>query len=276
MNAAPKPRQLNEEMTRLRTVSRQFIAVQRIRKSLANQIGAAARRELFDQETVDRFTQTFVEPWQDVEDEYAKAAGKLVRKLPIWRKYLQFVNGIADRLGAKLVGEIGDIGHFDTISKLWAFSGYRVMDDGRAQRREAGKKSNWNATLKETCYLIGEQFVRSGAETERHGPSFGRLLYDRAKKADREKHPVPVPRLDKKGQPAKDRDGKSINDYSDGHIHARAKRKAVKIFLGCLWLAWREIENLPLREPWPLEHGHTTLITPWQWVEHDRKLGETE
>ena len=37
---------------------------------------------------------------------------------------------------------------------------------------------------------------------------------------------------------------------SDGHLHARAKRRTVKIFLAHYWTLARESRGLPIREPY--------------------------
>ena len=54
---------------------------------------------------------------------------------------------------------------------------------------------------------------------------------------------------------------------SAGHVHNRALRKMIKLFLACLWKVWREAEGLPIRPPYILEHGHTHEIQPLDMVD---------
>ena len=55
---------------------------------------------------------------------------------------------------------------------------------------------------------------------------------------------------------------------SEGHIHNMALRKMIKLFLGCLWLSWREAENLPIRQPYSHEYqGHTKMISPQEMTD---------
>jgi hypothetical protein len=44
------------------------------------------------------------------------------------------------------------------------------------------------------------------------------------------------------------KDGRLI----DGHLHSRAKRRAVKIFLSHYWTKGREAAGLPIRLPYPI------------------------
>jgi hypothetical protein len=43
---------------------------------------------------------------------------------------------------------------------------------------------------------------------------------------------------------------KHVIDYTKQHLHYRAIRKMMNTFLKDLWLEWREIEGLPISEPW--------------------------
>jgi hypothetical protein len=49
-----------------------------------------------------------------------------------------------------------------------------------------------------------------------------------------------------------------------GHFDNMCRRKIKVLFLCHLWAVWREVLDLPLREPYAMEHlGHTTPISPW-------------
>lgn len=203
---------------------------------------------------------------------------ELKKELPEYKAYLwlRTVKGIGPVLSAGLIGWIGDIGKFDNVSKLWAFSGLAP-----GQKRKAGEKSNWNSSLKTHCWKIGESFVKN--------KGYYRDKYVEFKKQDQEKHQTPVcekcgavlklvlVKKAKKGIGAKDdletmtyqvknADGsphkhgkeKFRVQYSPAHIHARAERKTVKLFLSHLWVEWRKLEGLPVTEPYSIAVLHHT------------------
>ncbi|GAH51683.1 unnamed protein product [marine sediment metagenome] len=53
-----------------------------------------------------------------------------------------------------------------------------------------------------------------------------------------------------------------------GHLDAMAVRKAIKLFLACLWLVWREAEGLPVSKPYAIDRlGHNSFIDPWEMTD---------
>jgi len=53
-----------------------------------------------------------------------------------------------------------------------------------------------------------------------------------------------------------------------GHLDAMALRKAIKLFLACLWLVWRDAEGLPVTRPYALDRlGHNSFIDPWEMTD---------
>jgi hypothetical protein len=157
---------------------------------------------------------------------------------PIWN-WLVSIRGIGDGLAAQLLALIDDIGKFDTVSKLWRFSGYAVID-GKREYPTKGKTLTYNKTLKSTVYLCGEQFVK-------HQSPLYVPIYYAEKERQRRLHPEPVS------------NGNGGKKYTDGHINYRAYRKMNKIFLQHLWLKWREYEDLPITMPYVhdvLNHVH--------------------
>jgi hypothetical protein len=54
------------------------------------------------------------------------------------------------------------------------------------------------------------------------------------------------------------------------HIENRARRKVAKVFLSCLWVAWRQIKGLPISQPYAADKlNHTHLVTPEDWAGED-------
>ena len=162
---------------------------------------------------------------------------------PIW-DWLTSIKGLgAGSLAAQLLAQIDDISTFDNVSQLWRFAGFAVFD-GKAEKNKIGEKSHFNRTLKAVCWNIGDQFIR-------HYTPLYREIYDNEKARQRQLHPEKIKV-----------DGKWM--YNDGHLHNRAWRKAIKVFLQHLWVTWRMAENLPVTMPWILREGsgHTVYIEP--------------
>ena len=184
---------------------------------------------------------------------------------PVWT-WITSIRGMASgSLPAQLLAQIDDPGKFETISKLWAFSGWAVRD-GKIDRCERGKTAPYNRTLKSTCYLCVQQFVYQQT------PVYSDLYYE---EKDRQLQLHPVPICSKCGGAAVQvgqqwRCGecgqKNTNHalkYTPGHIDAMAKRKVAKIFLQHVWLVWRQCDGLPVSEPWiQAIGGHSHIVPP--------------
>lgn len=181
---------------------------------------------------------------------------------PIW-DWLVAIKGIGVHTAAKLLGLINDIEEFATVSKLWRFCGYAVID-GEIDRCKYGEKSPYNRRLKAECHLIAEQFVMQKT------PIYSDIYYEEKERQLR-KHPDPICSqcgaiAVQKGQrwvcSACKASGGKI-DFTPAHLQNRAYRKVIKIFLQHLWVKWREFEGLPISEPYAKAvMGHTHIIPP--------------
>lgn len=148
---------------------------------------------------------------------------------PIW-DWVTSIKGLgAGGEAAKLIAQIDDIARFDTIAKLWRFSGLAVID-GKAEKNKPGEKSHFNRNLKAICFVIGDSFIKQQT------PYYIDIYYAE-KKRQRELHPDPIKV-----------DGKTM--YSDMQIHYRGWRKMMKQFLADLWVKWRQIDGLAVSEPY--------------------------
>jgi hypothetical protein len=197
--------------------------------------------------------------------------------------WLGGIRGIGPCLGGGLIAWIGDPGRFDTPSALWKYCGMDVVN-GKAPHRARGEKATWNPTMRTLCWKVGESFVKQGEGY--------RALYDQFKAAYQQSHgPGNLSRLHihagvegphRVGQEHEDggekytMDGKPLKagatrahtaaewhgfELSDGHIHAMAKRKTVKVFLAHLWQRWRELKGMPTRAVYVVEKlGHEGQI----------------
>lgn len=205
------------------------------------------------------------------EKEIEKRVRVFIKPLPLYQLWLKpHVKGIAELLGGALIAAIEDIGKFDTVSKLWIYCGIGLKPaldkegnplldgDGNIlyeiQRKKKGEKINYSPFLKTLCWKIGESFVKTGTR------GFYGDMYKKYKERETRKQARAGVQIVAEGDAQKLRkEGKKA--IGKAHIHNRARRKAVKLFLSHLWEVWREIEGLPTRVPYVIEHQPDTGVT---------------
>lgn len=275
--AKPKGKQLAKVRTRAKKQEallkqvRYYQGLMKMRIHISNQISAMERQALMPDDKADEIREEMVKPRKKEEGQLVRIAAKNLKGMPVWEEWLKHVDGIGETLAIQFVALIQPIGDFANVAKLWAYAGLSVDDDGRAQRRKKGVQSNWNTALKTLCYQAAECFVRQVKKDENGEVIWRahyRTIYDRYKARDKGVHPEKVKAKNPK------RDGGVYYDYTDGHMHKRAMRYTVKLFLSHLWQVWREFEGLSVRGPYAIEVlGHDTIISPWSMIE---KPGESE
>jgi rubrerythrin len=198
------------------------------------------------------------------------AAAKELQQLgeavgPIWG-WLTAIHGIGPHTAAKLLAQIDDPAKFATISKLWRFAGYAVID-GEIDKPTKGTLLPYNRRLKSELYLMAENFVR-------HQTPLYSAVYYEEKGRQQGLHPTPIcikcgGIATQRGQswvcPECKASGRSIN-FTPLHLHVRALRKTIKVFLSHLWLKWREADGLPISAPYAIAHlpEHTHMIEPYE------------
>lgn len=244
-----KRRQRSElQEIKLRAV-RQYWAWQDMRISVNSQLGAMVRQGLLTQEECDGCAKEWTAPFVAAEKECAKKMVQWLESEPVYTQWLQHVRGVGKILAAQILAISTPITDFPTVSAFWAYCGYHVKD-GKAARREHGVVANWSNEAKTTFFNLGACFVKAG------GPY--RELYDRYKARDRAAHPEK---------------GKAGGKYSDGHMHTRAMRYAVKIFMSHLWSVSYDLAGIPCRQPFVHEKlGHETYISPWSMIEREPRV----
>jgi hypothetical protein len=139
------------------------------------------------------------------------------------------VVGIGPVISAGLIAHI-DITKAETAGAIWRFAG---LDPTLEWNK--GEKRPWNAQLKTLCWKIGESFVKVSGKDD---AVYGKIYLER-KQLETERNEE----LKFKDQAAakleKYKIGKTTDAYKyystgklpPAHIHARAKRYAVKLFL---------------------------------------------
>lgn len=167
--------------------------------------------------------------FEDLEEQVTKEVVNRAREMEIVYRITN-AKGIKDVLAATIVSMI-DIERADTVSALWRYAGWGVVD-GKAERPTKGEKLHYNARLKKACFNVGKSFLMCNSPY--------RSVYDNAKEFYQDTH----------------------EDWPKKRIHLAAMRKMIKVWLSHVWLEWREIEGLPTRSLYVHEKlGHETIYT---------------
>jgi hypothetical protein len=167
--------------------------------------------------------------------EYGKLLG------PVW-EWTKNIRGISNSLAGQLLAQIDDIELSPTVSALWRYCGLAVID-GKAEGKDS---RSYNRRLKATCWNIAQSFVKMQTSPYIE-------IYYEEKARLRTLHPERIK--------VKNKQGKEVWRYNDGHIARMAERKMIKIFLQHLWVRWREQEGLPVSKPYVIDiMGHAKYI----------------
>jgi hypothetical protein len=180
-------------------------------------------------------------------------------------KWARSIVGIGPVISAGLLAHI-DIRKAPTAGHIWRYAG---LDP--TVRWNKGQKRPWNASLKTLCWKIGESFVKVSANENDH---YGKVYRERkdAETAANDAGAFAEQAAAILRNRTFRKDTEAYKAYSTGrlppaHIHARARRYAVKLFLSHLHHVWYETEfgRLPPR-PYIIEHGgHTHFLSPPNW-----------
>jgi len=175
-----------------------------------------------------------------MEKQIKRALEKYAEANPLG-KWAMSICGIGPVIAAGLLAHIqigvppdpnkpGDKGKGMTAGSIWRYAGYDPTSVW-----EKGQKRPWNATLKTLCWKIGESFVKvQNREDDVYGQIYAQRKAEEIKKND-----AGLFAEQAAAKLAKFKIGKNTDAYkwySSGklppaHIHARAKRYAVKLFL---------------------------------------------
>ncbi len=208
---------------------------------LLRQMVAEGKLTEAEREYIEKAYDAFMKAKQ-LEAIYKRLMDSYLRKEPIWWEWLRHIKGISTVLGASLIKHFGYCEKFPRISSLWRYCGLHVVD-GKAPRRERGKKIDFNPKMRTLAWKIGDSFIK-----QRTMPY--RMIYDQEKARQL--------RLIENGAP----------NAPQNRLHAdlRARRKMVKIFLAHYWLVGRRLKGLPLTKPYAHDKlGHNHFIEPPLW-----------
>lgn len=190
--------------------------------------------------------------------------GQVKRALDAWTdeahmgQWAKGIVGIGPVISAGLLANI-DIERAPTAGHIWRFAG---LDP--TSKWEKGEKRPWNARLKVLCWKIGESFVKvSNHPHDVYGhlyverKEYEQRRNDAGELADQAAATLATKKIGKETE--------AYKHYSQGrlppaHIHARAKRWAVKIFLSHYHAeAYRQYYGTEPPAPYPvaiLGHAH--------------------
>jgi hypothetical protein len=159
--------------------------------------------------------------------------------------------GIGPVIAAGLAAHI-NIEKANTVSAVWKFAGQAPGFD----RKVKGKKLPYNARLKVVCWKLGESFVKvSGKEGATYGKLYAEFKAEEIRRNQSGQYAEAAAR-ELRTKKITDKEAKAILEsghLTDGGLHSRAKRRAVKLFLSHYWLKGREAKGLPIRPPYPIQ-----------------------
>lgn len=200
-----------------------------------------------------------------LENQIAKALGYYAEADPVGLWSLSQV-GIGPIIAAGLLAHI-DITKAPTAGHIWRYAG---LDP--TQEWNKGQKRPWNARLKTLCWKIGESFVKtSGNPKAFYGPLYAeyKARYTAKNEAgDYAEQCAAILARKRFGDDTQAKGHYLAGRLPPAHVHARAKRAAVKLFLAH-WqhVAYQVAHGEPPPKPYILtqEGGHAHYIPPPEW-----------
>jgi len=202
--------------------------IQKVRIQFSNRLSSIERGA--DTSTYKSYIEKWFTKFLEFEKDLDDSLSDIAEDFPIVERMCN-VKGVGKMLAMKVVVMI-DIEKANTISALWRYAGYGVVN-GEREKPVKGEKLHYNKRLKSTCYLVGASFIKSNSPYRR--------IYDEAKEYYQSNRP----------------------GWTKAHIHNAAMRKMIKVWLSHLWMVWREMEELPVSEPWiAAESNHHNIYRP--------------
>lgn len=179
-------------------------------------------------------------------------------------QWAKSVTGIGPVIAAGLLAHI-DIRKCPTVGHIWSFAGLNPE-----AKWNKGERRPWNANLKTLCWKIGESFVKvSGLESD----VYGKIWLERKERETRMNEAgafaaIATERVSTVGKSTDAYKAYAAGKLPPAHIHARAKRYAVKLFLSHYHhVAYMIAFGEKPPKPYILtqEGGHAHMIDPPNW-----------
>ena len=193
-----------------------------------------------------------------LEKQLARSLGKFAESKRIGQ-WLLSITGIGPVIAAGLIAEFDPSKSINSSSFL-RFAG--LINEPW----EKGQKRPYNAKAKTlAAFKLGESFVKV---QNNDNDFYGKLFAKRKAKLIEENEAllfkdVALEKAQKVGKSTEAYKSYSIGKLPPAHIHARARRYAVTIFLCHFHETYRRVLDLPVRAPYILENSlHDTYIAP--------------
>ena len=239
----------------LKAVVQNFYDWQRMRIAVSNRLSKAAKGEIYLTAYDVKMNEKTIEDLKALEHEAELRVRRVVREHPMW-PWLKAIKGISEVLAGAMLSQF-DINKAPRPSNFWSFAGLSVKD-GRAPKREAGceqadgrKGLAYNSWLRTIIVgRVGPSFLK--AKNEKYVP-----IYEGYKhRLQSMPCSLPLDQHKKSGiaewfpSGSKGRKPKDGDFCTKGHMHNKAIRYMVKMFIVDMWTAWREVEKLPVVAPY--------------------------
>lgn len=209
----------------------------------------------------------FFDQFESLESQIKRALGEYARSHRPGR-WMQSICGIGDVISAGLLAHI-DIEKAPHVGHIWKFAG---IASPAVDKWNKGEKRPWNADLKTLAvFKLGESFVKvQNREADFYGKLFAerKALYTAKNEAGDFADEAARVLENRKIGKATD----AYKAYSEGrlpkaHIHARARRYAVKMFLSHLHeVMYEDRYGQKPAKPWIIDiGGHADYISVPNW-----------
>jgi len=200
-----------------------YYQIQELRKATSNQ----TRAQVTSQEPFS-FHLWVAEQFMTLEKQMKSVLDAYTAADPLGREVRKVV-GLGPVTTAGLLAHI-DINKAKTAGAIWRFAG---LDP--TAKWEKGQKRPWNADLKVLCYKIGESFVKTqNSENSEYGKLF-RQKRDELQKLNDDgafaEDAANILKAKKFNKSTIAYQAYSQGKLPDAHLHARARRYVVKLFL---------------------------------------------
>jgi hypothetical protein len=212
--------------------------IQKQRIAFSNRLSAIERGVDVPAPGEAQMLQKYYDKFLDIEKEVDGDISEMVEMHRIY-PYISGVKGVGPSLAAQILSQI-DIQTADTVSALWRYCGFAVID-GKAEKPTKGEKLHYNKKLKTVFFKLASSLLRAGSPY--------RQFYDDAKEYYQANRP----------------------DWTKNHIHMASLRKMIKVFIAHLWLVWRKVDGLETRDLYVSERlGHDHIVPPdaFGWYEN--------
>lgn len=263
---------------------------QHMRKAIDGRLGRKANGEKMNiderpwlAEDIQNFT-AIADAARKQEEDVEKMLKKVLKRFPIYTEWLEGVKGVGMISAGWIVGSF-DIHLAKNVSKMWQYAG---MNPGMIRGKKRIKVSDYNDSSGQIVtkitnegrpdeyIVLTDELIRGDKLTKGFVSPYNKDLktallgvmasgFIKAQNEYAIEHyyrlHTPKSRREELGTGRYDVSEKTITgtdtmwkDASEGHKDRAAKRVMVKEFLKDLYVAWRQIEGLPVREPYAKEY----------------------